>query len=63
MNEKTLKVLEYDKIINKLVSFTTSQLGKEKAEELLPVRDIETIRDMLRETVLQVVSKAIFSFG
>ena len=50
MNEKTLKVLEYDKIINKLVSFTTSQLGKEKAEELLPVRDIETIRDMLRET-------------
>jgi DNA mismatch repair protein MutS2 len=50
MNEKTLKVLEYDKIINRLVSFTTSQLGKEKAEELLPVRDIETIRDMLRET-------------
>ncbi|NSW92347.1 MAG: endonuclease MutS2 [Firmicutes bacterium] len=50
MNEKTLKVLEYDKIIKKLVNFTTSQLGKEKAEELLPVKDIETVKDMLKET-------------
>lgn len=50
MTKKTLKVLEFDKIINKLVSFATSELGKEKAEKLLPYKDIDTIKAMLKET-------------
>jgi len=29
MNEKTLKILEFNKIIDKLVSLATSSLGKE----------------------------------
>ena len=50
MNEKTLKVLEFDKIIKKLAGFATSNLGKAMAEELLPATNIETVRERLQET-------------
>ncbi|HOM01242.1 MAG TPA: endonuclease MutS2 [Acetivibrio sp.] len=50
MNEKTLRVLEFDKIINKLVSFTTSPLGKELAEKLMPDNDFERVLKSLKET-------------
>jgi len=33
MNEKTLKILEFNKIIDKLVSLATSSLGKERAQK------------------------------
>lgn len=50
MNEKTLRVLEFDKIINKLVSLTASPLGKELAEELLPEADFSMVQKALKET-------------
>jgi DNA mismatch repair protein MutS2 len=50
MREKTLKTLEFNKIIDKLASFATSKLGKEKVEKLLPAQDINKIKYMLKET-------------
>ena len=37
MNEFTVKKLEYDKIIAKLVNECSSSLGKEMAEKLEPI--------------------------
>ncbi|WP_416198155.1 MAG: endonuclease MutS2 [Sporanaerobacter sp.] len=50
MNEKTLKVLEYYKIIDKLKEKTESSLGREIANNLKPSTDIEEIERMQRET-------------
>lgn len=50
MNEKTLKVLEFDKIINRLSSMATSQLGREVIENLTPSTDIAVVDEMLKET-------------
>ncbi|SHL57288.1 DNA mismatch repair protein MutS2 [Anaerocolumna jejuensis DSM 15929] len=50
MNEKALKTLEYNKIIEKLSSFAGSGLGKALCNSLLPVSDIEEIKKAQRET-------------
>lgn len=50
MNTKSLKTLEYHKIIEMLVSHASSPLGKAKCESLLPISDIHTIRVELQET-------------
>jgi len=50
MNEKTLRVLEFDKIIEKLLSRAATSLGKDKVRELKPEIQSEKIRDMLKET-------------
>ncbi len=50
MNTKSLKTLEYHKIIEMLVSHASSPLGKAKCESLLPHSDIQTIRSDLQET-------------
>lgn len=50
MNKKALKTLEYDKIINRLVSLAISPMGKEKAAELLPSNDIIEIAQAQKET-------------
>lgn len=50
MNEKTLRILEFDKIIKSLVSLTASPLGKELALELLPETDIKKVQRALMET-------------
>jgi len=50
MNEKTLRVLEYEKIIDKLKALTASELGKELVEELTPQTDFNTVEKMLAET-------------
>lgn len=50
MNEKALRVLEFNKIIEKLTSFAGSELGKEKCRRLLPLSDIEEIVTMQQET-------------
>ena len=39
MNEKSLKKLEYDKIIGFLMQECSSPLGREKAEKLMPHRE------------------------
>ncbi|TYQ13002.1 UNVERIFIED_CONTAM: DNA mismatch repair protein MutS2 [Acetivibrio alkalicellulosi] len=50
MNEKTFKILEFDKIIKKLVSLTSSCLGAELAENLLPYNDERKVFEQLKET-------------
>ncbi|NLI89655.1 MAG: endonuclease MutS2 [Epulopiscium sp.] len=43
MNKKVLNTLEYNKIIDKLLSKAHSVMGKEKVEGLLPSSDIEEV--------------------
>jgi len=50
MNEFTLRKLEFDKIINKLISECSSNLGKEKVQALEPVFDYERIVIWQEET-------------
>ena len=50
MNEKTLKKLEYDKIIGFLSAECSSPLGREKAEKLQPHRDKVIVEGWQRET-------------
>lgn len=50
MNDKTLKVLEYHKIIKKLTDKTESQLGKDMTKKIKPSTDIDEIEYLQRET-------------
>lgn len=50
MNEKTLRVLEFEKIIDKLKALTASPLGRELVEELEPQVDFNTVEKLLAET-------------
>lgn len=50
MNEKTLRILEYDKIIQKLASLTASELGRELAEAVQPERSFSKVQSLLKET-------------
>lgn len=50
MNDKTIKVLEFDKIREKLASFAASELGKKLARELLPKFNYDEVRALLKET-------------
>lgn len=50
MNDKTLRVLEFDKIIDKLRSLTASELGRELVDELVPQTDFNTVEKLLAET-------------
>lgn len=50
MNDKSLKVLEYTKIIEKLVEKCTSPLGIDVAKKLKPINDLEKIRNLQIET-------------
>ncbi len=50
MNEKALKVLEYNKIINMLAGYAGSELGRKLCEELLPMNDRDEIIKAQKET-------------
>lgn len=50
MNLKSLKTLEYNKIIEKLVSFAVSDKAKDMAANLIPMTDINEINDALSFT-------------
>lgn len=50
MNQKVLKTLEYNKIIEKLKDAATSSLGKEKCAALLPETNLSHIKEMQAET-------------
>lgn len=66
MNEKVLKTLEYNKIIEKLVNAATSTLGKEKCAALLPSIDLAEIEQMQTETsdaLSRVLKKGSLSFS
>ena len=50
MNEKVLRVLEYDKIIEKLIERASSALGKGLAGDLRPYTDIDMVNNSQKET-------------
>ena len=50
MNQKALKTLEYDKIIDMLTGFALTPLGKKQCQELLPMDDSRAIRKAQTET-------------
>ena len=50
MNYKSLTTLEYNKIIEKLVSFATSEPAKERLKKLVPMTDINDINHALAQT-------------
>jgi DNA mismatch repair protein MutS2 len=51
MDERTLRILEFAKIRERLASRTVTAVGRELAEALLPAGDIEIVRAALAETV------------
>ncbi len=66
MNEKALKILEYDKIIHQLADCATSPLGKALCRELVPVSDLEEIRARQTETsdaLARIYAKGSLSFS
>ena len=66
MNEKALKTLEYNKIIDQLTEYATTELGKALCRELHPSCDLEEIRRTQTETsdaVNRIRMKGSLSFG
>ena len=50
MNQKVLKTLEYNKIIDLLTEKADSEPGKKLCQELVPSTDLTQIRQMQQET-------------
>ena len=66
MNTKSLKTLEYDKIIAQLEEYASSPLGKQLCRDLLPSVDITQIRGSQAETtdaLTRVRQKGSLSFS
>lgn len=66
MNQKALNTLEYNKIIEQLISFAASPLGKELCAKLLPCNDLNTITTAQKETsdaLLRLLQKGSISFS
>lgn len=66
MNERALKTLEYDKIIEQLKKYAGSELGKDLCAKLKPQTDIEVIKKLQGETrdaLSRVYQKGSLSFN
>ncbi len=66
MNEKALKTLEYDKIIEHLTSRASSLLGKQKCARLQPSSSLGEIEHLQRQTqdaLTRLFQKGTISFG
>ena len=66
MNEKALRILEYNKIIEKLADFATSPMGKEMCKNLLPSTDLGEICQGQMETsdaLSRIYAKGSLSFS
>ena len=66
MNQKALKTLEYDKIIEQLASYASSPLGRKKCLELVPSSSLSQITRMQHEThdaLTRRLKKGHISFG
>ncbi len=50
MNDKTLRVLEYNKIVNMLMEKAESQLGKDRVSKISPLIQIVEIEKLQKET-------------
>ena len=66
MNEKALRILEYNKIIEKLTDCATSPMGKEMCKNLLPSTDLGEICQGQMETsdaLSRIYAKGSLSFS
>lgn len=66
MNEKALRVLEYHKIIERLVGLAGSMLGREKCHNLVPMVNLNEITRMQKETsdaLARLYAKGTLSFS
>ena len=66
MNERALKVLEFNKIVDSLTDYAGSALGKEKCRALKPMNKLDDIREMQKETadaLARVYRKGSLSFS
>lgn len=66
MNKKVLRVLEYDKIIDRLTEHAGSEPGRKLCRELEPSSDIAQIRKDLEKTgdaIARIFKKGSTSFG
>lgn len=66
MNQKALKTLEYNKIIDKLVTYASSPTGKHLCETLVPYEDLGTIETLQQQTAAalsRLFKKGHISFG
>ncbi len=66
MNEKALRVLEYDKIIEKLSEHATSEPGRGLCRSLLPSSDLLEIRKNQEKTadaIARIFKKGSINFG
>lgn len=66
MNEKVLRVLEYDKIIRMLENKATSAPGRELCRTLTPMTDLEAIEQAQTETadaLTRIFQKGSLNFG
>ncbi len=61
MNQKVLKTLEYNKIIDLLTEKADSEPGKKLCKELTPSTDLSQIRQMQKET--KDALNRLFKFG
>ncbi len=50
MNEKSLRLLEYDKILNALADFSEFSLGKSLCLSLKPIASLDEVAELQRET-------------
>lgn len=66
MNQKALRILEFDKIINKLKDHATSEPGKKLAAALIPMTDLEEIcaaQTQTADALSRLFAKGSTSFG
>lgn len=66
MNQKALKVLEYDKIIELLTEKASCDLGRMQCQQLLPMHDLEEVRLAQRQTadaLRRIYAKGSISFS
>lgn len=66
MNQKALKTLEYNKIIDKLAAYASSPTGKQMCQELEPYDDLGTIETLQQQTsagLSRLFKKGNISFG
>lgn len=66
LNTKAIKTLEYNKIIDKLIQYAGSTLGKERCSKLLPMNNLEDITIAQKETsdaLTRILQKGSISFS
>jgi DNA mismatch repair protein MutS2 len=66
MNYKSLPTLEYNKIIDKLVSFASSETAKAQLKKLVPMTDLGEINqalDMTNDALSKIYAKGSVSFS